>query len=207
MVNAVYCLLLGQASRELSPAYIRWITNNLQSSYRDIKMITQERLKELLHYDQLTGDFTWLVSSGRRKAGAVAGWVSTGNGGKKYLKITIAGKKLYAHRLAFLYVSGELPRNEVDHVNGNGLDNKWVNMRNANHIENHKNRRLNSNNSSGFTGVSWRKDRNKWCSRIKINGKYKFLGSFECVAEAIYERQAANIKYGFHENHGTERPL
>jgi hypothetical protein len=92
-------------------------------------MITQSELKELLHYDKDTGVFTWLVAKGGRvKPGQVAGAITTSKAGKSYILIQISGKKYMAHRVACLYVYGTFPENEMDHIDGQGMNNKWVNQ-------------------------------------------------------------------------------
>jgi hypothetical protein len=163
--------------------------------------LTQEKLKKQLHYNLTTGLFTRKVSNSNSvKIGDIAGSVHSDTG---YLRIWINGKSYFAHRLAYLYMEGSFPPEQTDHRNHNRLDNRWVNLRLTSHQENQKNRSISANNKSGFNGVSWHKDRNKWVANIRINGKQKNLGYFKELAEAIDARQEANIKYGYHQNHGA----
>jgi hypothetical protein len=165
-----------------------------------MKTITQEELKEVLDYSPETGVFTRKVSNSPRvKVGDVAGSVDKANG---YRYIKINGKRYLAHRLAFLYMTGEFPPEEVDHISHSKDDNRWVNLRVSSHQDNQRNRSINTNNKSGFTGVSWYKSTNKWMVQIKINGKKKHLGYFKDLTEAINARKKANSKYKFHKNHG-----
>jgi len=106
-----------------------------------------------------------------------------------------------SHRLAFYYVLGWCPE-EVDHINHVRDDNRWINLRAASKQENHRNRKLDTNNKSGFNGVTWYKNYSKWLACIGIGGKQINLGYFENKDDAIAARKAANIKYGFHPNHG-----
>ena len=109
-------------------------------------MFTQQELKRQLHYNPETGVFTWLVSNNNRiRVGDKAGAVSSG---KSYCRIKINGKSYGAHRLAFFYMHGEFPLKDVDHVDGNGLNNKWLNLRQVTHQENQKNQRLRKDNTS-----------------------------------------------------------
>ena len=161
--------------------------------------LTQNYLKEILHYNPKTGEFTWIEKKqGRRLEGAV-GSIDRING----LKISINGKDYYAHRLACLYITGSFPPEVTDHINHNKLDNRWANLRQVSQKENQKNRSINANNTSGFNGVCWHKLSGKWIAHISINGKAKHLGYFTELSEAIVARQKANIKYGFHFNHGV----
>lgn len=172
-----------------------------------MKPLTQEELKRHLDYDQYTGIFTWIVANCNRvRKGGIAGSVKK-SGGKSYISIMVNKKEYYAHRLAFLYMDGSLPEDEVDHISGNGLNNTWKNIREVSGQENRKNRRLQRNNKSGCVGVSWSNRDKKWYTQIGLHGKRKFLGSFVKKEEAILARQRAGIEYGFHENHGTSRPL
>lgn len=122
-------------------------------------MITQSQLKLILDYDPLTGEFQW------RKNGKTAGWIhKTKN--NCYIRINIGKNKYRAHRLAFLYMTGELPSLDVDHIDGNGTNNKWCNIRSASKILNRRNSKIQSNNTSGLNGVSWNKRLSKWEVRI-----------------------------------------
>lgn len=173
--------------------------------------LTQEILKELLHYDPDTGVFTWLHrdlrwfkkerscrSFNTWAAGMVAGWMSATG----YWYIGIFGTKYKAHRLAFLYMIGEFPKNDTDHIDGNRINNRWNNLRDVTRSENLKNQAFRKNNTSGFLGVCWHKGTGKWLAQIKVGGKNFHLGLFEDIGDAVSARHAANIKFGFHINHG-----
>ena len=166
-------------------------------------MITQERLKELLHYCPETGVFTWLDYIGRvnnqTKPGDTAGSLDKLSG---YIRITVLGKAYRAHRLAFLYMTGSFPKDNTDHVNQVKHDNRWENIRDVTQAENTKNISMHKDNKSGFTGVYWCKRSIKWVSCVRVEGKLKNLGYFISLDKAIEARKKANIKYGFHPNHG-----
>ena len=162
-------------------------------------MLTQERLKELLHYDPEAGLFTWLVSSGNGvKVGDIAGSFSHG-----YIQIRVKGKLHQAHRLVWLYMSGVWPKDQIDHINHIRDDNRIVNLREATHRENGRNRSMKSNNKSGVTGVHRYEQRKKWVAQIKVDDKLIYLGCFTDKFEAVCARKSAENKFGFHPNHGT----
>lgn len=171
--------------------------------------LTQKHLKEALHYNPDTGVFTWLIStSDRIKPGYIAGCVATNKVNKKqYLVIGLYGGQYLAHRLAFLFMTGSFPVDGVDHIDGQGLNNQWDNLRPANNVENSRNTRLPANNTSGHIGICWDKSRNKWLSRIKVNQVTINLGRFTDYFEAVCARKSAENKYCFHLNHGAVRPL
>lgn len=163
------------------------------------KKLKQERLKEILHYNPEAGEFTRKVSNNSRiKVGDIVGTVRKDG----YLRIMIDGKDYLAHRLAYLYITGSFPTNQVDHINHSKDDNRWINLRLVSNQENHRNQSMRVDNKSGFNGVYWSKHANKWHSQIRSNGKKKHLGYFKDLDEAITARKKANIKYGFHLNHG-----
>jgi len=171
-------------------------------------MITQERLKELLHYNSDNGVFTWSKSRRGAKAGSIAGSVrSFLSGRKRYNKIMVDRKQYLAHRLAWLYTHGDMPSEQIDHIDGNGLNNKLSNLRSVSNAENQKNRRLNANNASGVTGVHWCKSTKKWVAFICVNSKQTHIGRFNEKDEAIAAREIANKEFDYHENHGQNRPL
>ncbi len=170
-------------------------------------MITQEELKKLLSYNSDNGVFTWIVKPGKNIiVGREAGCIVTPNG-KNYRAIGLSRKVYLAHRLAWLYLYGNFPKDDIDHINGNGLDNRAVNLRSVTHAENNKNMRMPSNNTSGIVGVSWYKQKKKWQSYIKVNSKKIALGHFDSFFEAICARKSAEVAHGFHVNHGSARPL
>lgn len=160
-------------------------------------MLTQERLKELLHYDPETGKFLWLVDKGSRaKAGALAGRVD----GSGYRGIRIDGTLYYAHRLAVLYMTGSWPEDEVDHRQpGREFrdDNRWSQIRVATGSQNNANQGLPANNTSGAKGVHWHKGAGKWMVQVKVHGTQRYLGLYEDFKVACeVRRTAARATFG-----------
>jgi len=163
-------------------------------------MITQEELKELLHYSPETGLFTWLVDKGSARQGCVAGHNDKSNG---YIDIQINTRKYKAHRLAVFYIEGYWP-DEVDHENHIRHDNRWLNLRKTNRAGNSKNLSISPRNKSGVIGVSIDRRLNKFRSTISVRGKNVTLGNFKDFFEACCSRKSAEHKYDFHENHGRQ---
>ena len=164
-------------------------------------MITQSKLKKLLIYNQDTGIFIWkerslaMFRSERshkawnvRFAGKPAG---TNRGG--YTSIWINGGGRAAHRLAWLYVEGFIPK-MIDHKNQIKTDNRFSNLREANSSKNKSNSPLKSTNSSGFKGVSWHKRESAWRAAIGINRKVIQIGHFDCPIEAAKAYDAAALR-------------
>lgn len=161
---------------------------------RYAKYPTQELVKECLTYDPLTGHFT------RKKYTGGRGYVGEKAGAphnKGYWRISVGGGYRLAHVLAWIYMKGSIPNKEIDHINGNGADNRWENLREATHAQNGANRPKQKNNSTGFKGVSVRKNRPKaYYARIKVNNrKTEFLGCFQTPheAHAAYEKRANEL--------------
>ena len=155
-------------------------------------MLTQKELKELLHYNPETGAFTWRVSrTNRIKVGDVAGNTHKNTG---YLQIRLSNKLYQGHRLAWLYMTGEWPRNLIDHVNLVTSDNRWSNLRPASKMENQRNAKPRGV-SSKYKGINLRKDNDLWRARISVGNKRIDLGSFECEHEAALVYNQAAIKY------------
>jgi hypothetical protein len=119
----------------------------------------------------------------------------------------IDGVKHQSHRLAWLYVYGKHPKRQIDHIDGDGLNNRINNLRDVTCRENLKNSRLRSNNTSGVSGVYFHKPSGKWQALIFTNSGRKYLGTFVDIKDAIAAREGAEIEHGYHENHGQERPL
>jgi hypothetical protein len=161
-------------------------------------MPTQEELKSLLNYDEKTGVFTWRKSSGPVKSGSVAGYVNK----KGYVLIGIKGRSYRAHRLAWLYCYGEMPHDDIDHINHDKLDNKISNLRVVSNQENHRNVKMSVANKSGYNGVSFCSNRNKWIARISDGKKYLNLGYFVNKMDAVAARKSKEQELGYHPNHG-----
>lgn len=158
-------------------------------------MITQEQLKEQLHYDPRAGIFTRLKCFQRPD---VVGKIKERNNGNGYARITILGRRYYAHRLAWFYMTGEWPSMEIDHRNGDRSDNRWDNLRDVAPLVNKQNKRSASVSSkSGILGVSWDAPRRAWVARIKVGMVYKYLGRFDDIEAARHAYLAAKRK--FHE--------
>lgn len=158
--------------------------------------LTQERLKELLHYDPDTGVFLWATRPARSKVvvGSIAGCKS----GNDYLVIQVDGRLYLSHRLAWLYVHGLFPDLDVDHMDGVRSNNRIANLRLASKKANaHNVRRAHADSTSGILGVWKNKGRNKWTSAIKFDGKIHRIGSFETSKEA--QEAYLKAKREFHE--------
>lgn len=169
-------------------------------------MLSQQRLKELLHYDPQTGIFTRLTSNNQTKIGDVVGTVRNrrkrGKGkthlweddqSQLYVKTKIDGKHYMLHRLAWLYVHGHFPSDMIDHIDGNRQNNKIDNLREATNSQNMMNGRKKSNCASPYKGVTRSGD--KWKMTISIDGKQTYMGTFESEIEAAIAYNRAGFKY------------
>jgi hypothetical protein len=156
-------------------------------------MIALERLKTLLHYDETTGGFVWLVSPANNvPAGSVAGSIHRIQG---YRVIRVDGKAERAHRLAWLYVTGENPPEQIDHINGVRSDNRFCNLRPATNGQNQQNSKTQSNNRLRIKGVCRCKKTGRYKAQIGHNGENIFLGRFDTpeLAHAAYVAAATKL--------------
>lgn len=153
-------------------------------------MLTQKRLKELLHYDPLTGIFTRLTrQSSNTKVGDIVGYKD--NIG--YLSARMDDKLYFLHRIAWLYVKGYFPEYQIDHKNGIRDDNRFTNLRHVTNSCNMQNTKKYCTNKSGFPGVHWHKAASKWAARLTINYKESHLGCYEEVLDAALARLTAEL--------------
>ena len=158
-------------------------------------LLTQEYLKSILHYDTETGNFTWLEKTSpycNVYVGNKAGTLTKGG----YIRIVINKIPYAAHRLAWLYMTGNWPEFDIDHIKGINIPNfnKWINLRDTN-----RNRwnpqELPVNNTTGFRGVYLDKRTGKYRARICKDGKLLNLGIFVTSEEASFAYEAAKLIY------------
>ena len=162
--------------------------------------MNQNILRNKYSYNIKTGVFTYREKVAIKvHIGDIAGTRSHHTG---YVYIKINGKQYAAHRLAWLYMTGEWPEFEIDHVNGVKDDNRIENLRAVTHLENGLNQAKNRSNKSGVMGVCWLRQNNIWTAQITVKKKQFYLGSFANWFDAVCARKSAENKYGFHKNHG-----
>ena len=153
-----------------------------------IMKLSQEKLKELLYFDGKR--FIWKVRPNPTvKKGDIAGSYNKG-----YRNIQIKGKYYRVHRLVWLYYYGHFPEKQLDHINGNTMDNCLLNLREVDHVENGQNRGYGCNNTSGVLGVYLCKKSMNWVAHIMIKGKTKYLGSHRTLREAAQARYDEEVK-------------
>lgn len=183
-------------------------------------MLTKEDAHELITYDQVSGrawhnirDIKWFRDLEGRSAEHSCKLWNSRYAGKEivckseegYIHPMILCEKIPLHRLIWLYMTGEWPKGDIDHINGRRDDNRWCNLREVTRKENCRNRKRPKTNTSGCIGVSQRENSGKWRAYIN-NDKNKrvYIGSFISKEEAIAARKAAEIEYGYSPTHGRE---
>ena len=159
--------------------------------------ITQSNVKQLVHYDG--ENLIWRFNRGNGRVGKVAGYVhSTG-----YRRTKINGVEHPIHRLIWLWVYGEWPQGEIDHINGDRTDNRVQNLRDVTTSINQRNAKKRNDNTTGIAGVGWSKRHKKWTVRIMRDGERIFLGYFDCKYHAASVRHfAQEIEGGYTDRHG-----
>jgi len=157
--------------------------------------LTADQLRTLLDYNHETGVFRWRRRDqlghyartwNTRYAGTVAGTSQHG-----YIQIMINGTLYLGHRLAFLWVTGNWPEFEGDHIDGDPANNRWDNLRDATRSQGLMNTRRRSDNTTGYKGVWLDKRRDQWVANIEANGKKHHLGYFPTPEAAKLARDAA----------------
>ncbi len=167
-------------------------------------MFTQEEVKRLFDYDPMTGFCTRLTRPARNvRIGQGLGWIQNCAGGLNYLKTEIDYKQYLVHRLIWLWMTGQMPEKDIDHIDGNGLNNVWSNLREATRSQNMRNAKIRTDNKSGQAGVSFHARSRKWRASINTGvGTKKHLGYYDNLQDAIVARLQAEKTNGYHKNHG-----
>lgn len=144
---------------------------------------------DMLSYDPHSGVFKWKYAygPGGKPLPESVGFLSDGG----YIRIGTNRKGVQAHRLAYRFMTGnDVPKGyEIDHINGDRADNRWINLRLVTRSQNNMNAVIRSNNTSGVKGVSFDRRRGLWSAEIKVNGKKTFLGRFATIEEAAARRK------------------
>lgn len=168
--------------------------------------ITPELCRQLLRYEPETGKLFWLQRADNPQF--TGRWA-----GKEAFTCLCAGYRtgrlfdhlFMAHRVIWAICNGAWPKQDIDHISGNRSDNRLSNLRAVDRTTNTQNQGLCRRNKSGHVGVSWCAERGKWDARIKANGRVVLLGRHGSFEDAVAARTAAEVRYGFHENHGSKR--
>lgn len=162
---------------------------------RSETVLTAEHLRRVILYDPDTGLWRW-KASGKGKPREPGWWPGTLTAWG-YRNIAISRLGYFAHRLAFLYMTGAWPQHEVDHIDGDRANNRWGNLREATGLQNKYNTGLRGHNTTGFRGVYHHNQTGRWVARIKTGERRINLGSFATPEEAskAYE-EAASQSFG-----------
>lgn len=153
-----------------------------------------ETLCASIRYDANTGHFYKIGSDDRCE----------NNSGAGYFGLSIAGRQYLAHRIAWKLIYGTDPRGEVDHINGNRIDNSARNLRIVSSSQNNQNRRMSRRNSSGVKGVCWEASRKRWRATVGgNNGELIFCKRFKKLDDAKHAVEVAREQFcGVFANHG-----
>jgi len=169
-------------------------------------------ISSLVDYDPITGAMLWKerdcsvkdsVRWNSRYAGKEAGTLDD----KGYRRILIKSfdgrpRRIRVHQVAWFILSGSAQSGEIDHINQDKLDNRAANLRDVSKSINQRNGTRKANNTSGVTGVTWHKQRGKWCAQASINGKHHHLGLFDDIEEAKSTVEGFRAKHDFTNRHG-----
>lgn len=150
---------------------------------------THARVRELLNYEPSTGALTWRVNRPGAKAGRVVGCVSVYG----YRQLTVDAKPLYAHRVAWMHFYGEWPKEQIDHINGDRLDNRLTNLRDVSGAVNSANKHK-PRGRSGLLGAHVDTEFGGFASKIGPAGAQRFLGRFKTAEEAHYAYMTARAE-------------
>jgi len=163
-----------------------------------------EEARRLFFYHAETGLILRRCYWMGKNVGEEAGTQRTDSDGMTYRSVSIRHKLFMSHRVAWLLHCGRWPSMQIDHKDGNGINNRISNLSEVTNRQNAMNQKLNAKNSSGVTGVRWHKLAKKWNARIKCGKSEIYLGLFESFEDAVAARKDAESKYGFSERHGTK---
>jgi len=160
-----------------------------------MKELTYARAAALLTYNKESGALTRAKRlSNSVTVGEIAGSLHQ----KGYIYLYVDGRRYLAHRVAWLLETGSWPLAQIDHIDGNRANNRWLNLREVSNQQNAENKRAASSNTSGLLGVSWMSQAGKWRAQICCDGNVKYLGLFKDknAAHAAYLKQKRLLHKG-----------
>lgn len=168
--------------------------------------ITQEMVKQWFHYDPDTGSFIRLLRYDSYGKLCKTYKPVEGRNNRGYYWVGVFGKNCLVHRLIWLWMTGEHPSGEIDHVDGNRTNNRWSNLRDVNSFENARNQGVRVDCSSGVRGVTYQsregyKGNPYWSARISHKGVRHHLGNFQNFEDAVNARKRAEVYFKYHHNH------
>lgn len=169
--------------------------------------MTPKIVREYLDYNPETGHMTWKTKKHSKKVivGERAGSISTSN---RHRVLRLLGRLYPEHRLIWLHYYGSWPTNHIDHDNHDEQDNKIKNLKDVTQRRNNMNSSRRADNSTGQVGV-WLNKLNrykKYMAELSLDGKRVHYSSHYTLEEAITARKSAERDWGFHPNHGIEKP-
>lgn len=159
-------------------------------------------LRRALSLDAASGALTWKAIGNPQRDAKFAGKLAGGVNAQGYRTIGLLGTRLLAHRVVFALTHNRWPEGQIDHINGDTLDNRPVNLREVSREENQKNCRLRADNKSGVPGVTLDPFTQKWRVRVNIAKKARTVGRFSTKEEAIAFAEERRKEFGYHPNHG-----
>jgi hypothetical protein len=165
-----------------------------------VMQLTQERARELFDYRD-DGNLVWKVKKARANPGDVVGCEFQSSRGGRYRRTKVDGVNYGVHQVVFLWHHGFIP-NYTDHADGNGLNNRIENLREATQSQNCFNSRMRCDNTSGERNVYWHERARRWFVRLSINRRTRSFGTYKTIAEArAVARRVREEHYGAFARH------
>jgi len=175
--------------------------------------MTYDLAKEFLDYDENTGKLTWknrgvdwfsnsktpdahCKTWNTRYAGKDTGYIVTNKYGYPCIKFRFQGRLYTSSRVIWLWMTGEYPKGQIDHLNRDSTDNRWCNLRDVSPSENSRNMSMSCKNTSGVTGVYWNKEKLKWHAQCQYENRTYRIGTFDNIEDA------AKAAYDFRKERG-----
>jgi hypothetical protein len=155
-------------------------------------LLSQEYVRHAFSYDPDSGELLWRnPTSNRVKAGSIVGHVIR----RGYRQVHLSIGSFLVHRIIWLYMTGELPTNRIDHRDGDTANNRWLNLREATPAQNRFNSKMPSTNKSGTKGIHWHASSKRWVAQLVVHGRTIRVGSFVDLEPARIAIANAKRKY------------